>query len=370
MAIATTNFDAGLVQLAIQNGSVYSTQRPVAPTFAMLLGNQPEMSDNIIANVKGVPVYGGLSSDELDSGIIRTYLSNQTTAGGSVARGSINTPSGLGAASTPVQNEVLNDLVFKTCYYSEGGQTLSLHRQREGQGRGWAAGQTYEQILATAMVEKYITDRSSALFATGATALPDDGQFGSLRAMISNALPAAASQTNESAYANYGNLARGTGGTTITRSQYLYHDGSAFSESLASRACLLGFANAAQKLIAPMSIGRFAAFELELRQRYGRYFVDEEMMTMINGGQCIKAFGCTFYPEPAILANTTYQLFVDLGSPGKPNAMAKTAMQKSEVEHIKNPALVGADRLRWVFPDQCIVRNPKSCVLVENILAA
>ncbi len=49
MALATTNFEVGLVQLAIQNGSVYSAQRPVAPTFAMLLGKDAEMQDNIIS---------------------------------------------------------------------------------------------------------------------------------------------------------------------------------------------------------------------------------------------------------------------------------------------------------------------------------
>ncbi len=86
MALATTNFEVGLVQLAIQNGSVFSSQRPVAPTYSMLLGKDAEMQDNIISGVKGVPTYGALSDAEIRSGIIRSFLGYQTTLGGSVTR--------------------------------------------------------------------------------------------------------------------------------------------------------------------------------------------------------------------------------------------------------------------------------------------
>ena len=383
MALATTNFEVGLVQLAIQNGSVFSTARPVAPTYSMLLGVQPEMQDNLISGVKGVPTYGALSDAEINAGIIQTFIANNPSIGGDVARGTFGgAGTGMGASVTPTQSEILEAMAFRTTYYSDKGQTISMARMREGLGTGWMANMSYEQLLATQMVEKYIRDRSSSLFLASASGLPGDGQFGSLRAMITDGLSAAArnaldgtplTATNENAYATYGNQSRATNANV--RSQYIWAGGSAaFSETLAQRAALAAYSNGARTLVAPMSLGRFAAFEYALRSSnggsgYGMTRIDEKIRTVINGGQAIEAYGVIFYPEPALGAATTYQLFVDLGSPGMPNAMAKTAMQKSAIEHIPNPGLEAADRLRWVFPDQCIVRNPKSCVLMEGLTA-
>jgi hypothetical protein len=371
MALATTNFEVGLVQLAIQNGSVFSTARPVAPTFSMLLGVQPEMQDNLISGVKGVPTYGALSDAEINAGIIQTFIANNPAIGGDVLR------SGMSGNVTPTQSEILEAMAFRTTYYTDKGQTINLARMREGVGTGWAANMSYEQLLATQMVEKYIRDRSSSLFLASASGLPDDGKFGSLRAMISDGLDATgrsvAGSTNETAYAPYGNQSRTTNANV--RSQYIWAGGSAaFSETLAQRAALAAYSNGARTIVAPMSLGRFAAFEYALRSSnggsgYGQIRIDEKIRTVINGGQAIEAYGVIFYPEPALTATTTYQLFIDLGAPGMPNAMAKTAMQKSAIEHIPNPGLEAADRLRWVFPDQCIVRNPKSCVLMEGLTA-
>ena len=378
MALATTNFEVGLVQLAIQNGSVFSTARPVAPTFSMLLGVQPEMQDNLISGVKGVPTYGALSDAEINAGIIQTFIANNPAIGGDVARGTFGgAGTGMGASVTPTQSEILEAMAFRTTYYSDKGQTISMARMREGLGTGWAANMSYEQLLATQMVEKYIRDRSASLFLASASGLPADGQFGSLRAMITDGLDATgrgvAGSTNETAYATYGNQSRATNANV--RAQYIWAGGSAaFSETLAQRAALAAYANSARTIVAPMSLGRFAAFEYALRSSnggsgYGQIRIDEKIRTVINGGQAIEAYGVIFYPEPALGAATTYQLFIDLGAPGMPNAMAKTAMQKSAIEHIPNPGLEAADRLRWVFPDQCIVRNPKSCVLMEGLTA-
>jgi hypothetical protein len=383
MALATTNFEVGLVQLAIQNGSVFSTARPVAPTFSMLLGVEPEMADNLISGVSGVPTYGALSDAEINAGIIQTFIANNPAIGGDVARGTFGVSgTGMGAAVTPTQSEILESLAFRTTYYSDKGQTISMARMREGLGTGWAANMSYEQLLATQMVEKYIRDRSSSLFLASASGLPGDGQFGSLRAMITDGLTGAARNainpsipvgaTDESAYATYGNLSRATNANV--RSQYIWAASAAFSETIAQRAALAAFANGAGTVVAPMSLGRFAAFEYALRSGagsgYGQIRIDEKIRTVINGGQAIEAYGVIFYPEPALPATTTWQLFLDLGRAGMPNVMAKTGMQKSAVEHIANPGLEAADRLRWVFPDQCIVRNPKSCVLVEGLTAA
>jgi hypothetical protein len=377
MALATTNFEVGLVQLAIQNGSVFSTARPVAPTFSMLLGVEPEMADNLISGVSGVPTYGALSDAELNAGIIQTFIANNPAIGGDVARSvASGFAAGMGAAVTPTQSEILESLVFRTTYYSDKGQTISMARMREGLGTGWAANMSYEQLLATQMVEKYIRDRSSSLFLASASGLPADGQFGSLRAMITDGLDATgrgvAGSTNETTYATYGNQSRATNANV--RSQYVWAASAAFSETIAQRAALAAFANGAGTVVAPMSLGRFAAFEYALRSGagsgYGQIRIDEKIRTVINGGQAIEAYGVIFYPEPALPATTTWQLFLDLGRAGMPNVMAKTGMQKSAVEHIANPGLEAADRLRWVFPDQCIVRNPKSCVLVEGLTAA
>jgi hypothetical protein len=377
MALATTNFEVGLVQLAIQNGSVFSTARPVAPTFSMLLGVEPEMADNLISGVSGVPTYGALSDAELNAGIIQTFIANNPAIGGDVARSvASGFAAGMGAAVTPTQSEILESLVFRTTYYSDKGQTISMARMREGLGTGWAANMSYEQLLATQMVEKYIRDRSSSLFLASASGLPGDGQFGSLRAMITDGLDAAGrgvvGSTNETTYATYGNQSRATNANV--RSQYVWAASAAFSETIAQRAALAAFANGAGTVVAPMSLGRFAAFEYALRSGagsgYGQIRIDEKIRTVINGGQAIEAYGVIFYPEPALPATTTWQLFLDLGRAGMPNVMAKTGMQKSAVEHIANPGLEAADRLRWVFPDQCIVRNPKSCVLVEGLTAA
>lgn len=377
MALATTNFEVGLVQLAIQNGSVFSTARPVAPTFSMLLGVEPEMADNLISGVSGVPTYGALSDAELNAGIIQTFIANNPAIGGDVARSvASGFAAGMGAAVTPTQSEILESLVFRTTYYSDKGQTISMARMREGLGTGWAANMSYEQLLATQMVEKYIRDRSSSLFLASASGLPGDGQFGSLRAMITDGLDATGrgvvGSTNETTYATYGNQSRATNANV--RSQYVWAASAAFSETIAQRAALAAFANGAGTVVAPMSLGRFAAFEYALRSGagsgYGQIRIDEKIRTVINGGQAIEAYGVIFYPEPALPATTTWQLFLDLGRAGMPNVMAKTGMQKSAVEHIANPGLEAADRLRWVFPDQCIVRNPKSCVLVEGLTAA
>ncbi len=166
MALATTNFEVGLVQLAIQNGSVFSSQRPVAPTFSMLLGKDAEMQDNIIANVKGVPTYGALSDAEIRSGIIRSFLGYQTTLGGSVTRANQTA-----TISTFTPQEVLTDLALRTTYYQDGGQFINVARVVEGQGAGWAANMSYEEVFAAQMVQEYIRRRSEGLFVNAATGL-------------------------------------------------------------------------------------------------------------------------------------------------------------------------------------------------------
>jgi hypothetical protein len=364
MALATTNFEVGLVQLAIQNGSVFSSQRPVAPTFSMLLGKDAEMQDNIIANVKGVPTYGALSDAEIRSGIIRSFLGYQTTLGGSVTRANQTA-----TISTFTPQEVLTDLALRTTYYQDGGQFINVARIIEGQGAGWAANMSYEEVFAAQMVQEYIRRRSEGLFVNAATGLPGDGNFGSLRAIITDGLTVAERGgvgTNESALAVYGGITRSTG-NTVASAQYVWAGGStAFSESLAAQAALRGYGAGAGKLVAPMSLNRFAAFELALRQQYGQIRIDEEMKLLVNGGRCIEFAGVTWFPDPNISAST-WQLLIDLGTPGMPNAIARTAMQKSQIQHIPAANLNAADRLRWVFPDQVLVRNPKSCVLIEGL---
>ena len=364
MALATTNFEVGLVQLAIQNGSVFSSQRPVAPTFSMLLGKDAEMQDNIISNVKGVPTYGALSDAEIRSGIIRSFLGYQTTLGGSVTRANQTA-----TISTFTPQEVLTDLALRTCYYQDGGQFINVARMVEGQGAGWAANMSYEEVFAAQMVQEYIRRRSEGLFVNAATGLPADGQFGSLRAIISDGLTVAERGgvgTNESALAVYGGITRSVS-NTVASAQYVWAGGStAFSESLAAQAALRGYGAGAGKLVAPMSLNRFAAFELALRQQYGQIRIDEEMKLLVNGGRCIEFAGVTWFPDPNISAST-WQLLIDLGTPGMPNAIARTAMQKSQIQHIPAANLNAADRLRWVFPDQVLVRNPKSCVLIEGL---
>ena len=368
------NFEAGLVQLAIQNGSVYSVQRPVAPTFAMLLGKDPEMRDNIIANVPQVPTYGALSDTEIKAGIIRSFFATNTTLGTDTTRA--NQSAALGGGTTP--SEVINDITVRTTYYNDGGQFINVARMIEGQGAGWAANTSYEEVLASQMVQEYIRKRSARLFAVGANTMPADGFFGSLRAMISDGLSTANRSntgTDEATnYGTYGGQSRTTAGAALA-AQYVWAGTAAlvgngtFSESIAEQAALAGYGAGAGKLVAPMSIGRFAAFDLLLRQQYGQVRIDEELKLLINGGRCIEFGGVTYFPDPNIPATTTYQLYVDLGTPGMPNAVAKTAMQKSGIEEIKMGNLNAASRLRWVFPDQVMIRNPKSCVLVEGLAA-
>lgn len=368
------NFEAGLVQLAIQNGSVYSVQRPVAPTYAMLLGKDPEMQDNIIANVPQVPTYGALSDAEIKAGIIRSFFATNTTLGTDTTRA--NQSAALGGGTTP--SEVINDITVRTTYYNDGGQFINVARMIEGQGAGWAANTSYEEVLASQMVQEYIRKRSARLFAVGANTMPADGFFGSLRAMISDGLSIANRNntgTDEATnYGTYGGQTRTTAGAALA-AQYVWAGTGAttgngtFSESIAEQAALAGYGAGAGKLVAPMSIGRFAAFDLLLRQQYGQVRIDEELKLLINGGRCIEFGGVTYFPDPNIPATTTYQLYVDLGTPGMPNAVAKTAMQKSGIEEIKMGNLNAASRLRWVFPDQVMIRNPKSCVLVEGLAA-
>lgn len=371
------NFEVGLVQLAIQNGSVYSVQRPVAPTFSMLLGKDPEMMDNIISNVPQVPTYGALSDAEIRAGIIRSFVATNTTLGADTTRA--NQSAALGGGTTPA--EVINDITVRTTYYNDGGQFINYARMIEGQGAGWAANTSYEEVLASQMVQEYIRKRSARLFAVGANTMPADGYFGSLRAMISDGLSIATRGgigTDEATnYGTYGGQTRTTAGATLA-AQYIWAPGTGstgsftpatFSESIAEQAALLGYGNGAGKLVAPMSIGRFGLFDLTLRQLYGQIRIDEEMKLLVNGGRCIEFGGVTYFPDPNIPATTTYQLFIDLGTPGMPNAIAKTAMQKSGIEEIKMGNLNAASRLRWVFPDQVMVRNPKSCVVVEGLTA-
>ncbi len=373
MALATTNFEVGLVQLAIQNGSVYSSQRPVAPTYGLLLGKDAEMQNNIIANVPDVPTYGALSDAEIRSGILRSFVGYNTTLGADVTR--LNQTATI-ASFTP--QEVITDLAFRTTYYSDGGQYVNKARMIEGQGSGWAANVSYEQILASQLVQEYITKRSQALFAvaTGATIptnkMPGDGSFGSLRAMISDGLTAAqraiVGSTDESNYASYAGQTRSTT-NTIVSAQYYWAGASALTEAHAAAAALRGYGAGAGKLVAPMSLARYAAFELLLRQTYGQIRIDEEMKLLVNGGRCVEFEGVTWYPDPNMATNVTWQLLVDIGTPGMPNAMARTAMQKSNIELVPAANLNAADRLRWVFPDQAIVRNPKACVLIEGLTA-
>jgi len=370
MALATTNFEVGLVQLAIQNGSVYSAQRPVAPTFAMLLGKDAEMQDNIISNVKGVPTYGALSDAEIRSGIIRSFVGNNTTLGTDTTRANQTA-----TISTFTPQEVITDLAIRTTYYNDGGQFINIARMVEGQGAGWAANQSYEQVLAAQMVQEYITKRDTRLFASGAGTMPADGSFGSLRAMISDGLSIAnrgGIGTDEATnYGTYAGQTRTTPGS-IYASQYVWAPGTgttpgtALSESIAANAALRGYGAGAGKLVAPMSLARFASFELALRQQYGYIRIDEEMKLLVNGGRCIEFAGVTWFPDPNVPA-AQWQLLIDLGTPGMPNTIARTAMQKSLIQHVPAANLNAADRLRWVFPDQVFVRNPRACVLIEGL---
>lgn len=369
MALATTNFEVGLVQLAIQNGSVYSSQRPVAPTFAMLLGKDAEMQDNIISNVKGVPTYGALSDAEIRAGIMRSFVGYNTTLGTDTTRANQTA-----TISTFTPQEVITDLALRTTYYNDGGQFINVARMVEGQGAGWAANMSYEEVLAAQMVQEYITKRDTRLFATGASVMPADGSFGSLRGIISDGLTVAQRGgigTDESNYAVYAGQTRSTTNTVVS-GNYYWAPGTGttanatFNESIAANAALRGYGAGAGKLVAPMSLARFAAFELALRQQYGMIRIDEEMKLLVNGGRCIEFAGVTWFPDPNVAASQ-WQLLIDLGTPGMPNAIARTAMQKSQIQHIPAANLNAADRLRWVFPDQVLVRNPKACVLVEGL---
>jgi hypothetical protein len=244
----------------------------------------------------------------------------------------------------------------------------------EGQGAGWAANMSYEEVFAAQMVQEYIRRRSEGLFVNAATGLPGDGNFGSLRAIITDGLTVAERGgigTNESALAVYAGQTRGVS-STVASGIYIWAPGTGttanatLSESIAANAALRGYGAGAGKLVAPMTLARFAAFELALRQQYGQIRIDEEMKLLVNGGRCIEFAGVTWFPDPNITANN-FQLLIDLGTPGMPNAIARTAMQKSQIQHIPAANLNAADRLRWVFPDQVLVRNPKSCVLIEGL---
>lgn len=370
MAVATSNFDAGLVQLAVQSGRVIQYQRNVCPTLALALGKDPIMADNDMANLKNVPMYGEMSNDEINAGYIRSFFAPNATIGGSVTRANMTA---LVAASPFVggTTEALNDFTVQTCYYNDGGETISLARLTEGKGRGWAANMTNEELVASVMVKRYFQVRGAQLFsdATSPAPLPGDGVFGSLRAIISNGIDNTGSGgTNESPYSVYGGRTRSA--TAPLQALYQNYTGSPVT-SIANMdaAVIAAYANGATKVVAPMSTARFIQFRT-LVQAFGQIRLDEEMANVVNGKYAIEFNGCTYYADPCMPTGKTWQLFIDLGSPDMPNLYAKTAMQKSLIERVPNPVLNNADRLRWGFPDQVIVRNPSACVLVTGLAAA
>lgn len=365
MAVATSNFDAGLVQLAVQSGRVIQYQRNVCPTLALALGKDPIMADNDMANLKNVPMYGEMSNDEINAGYIRSFFAPNASIGGSVTRA--NMTAAVSAATT----EALNDFTVQTCYYNDGGETLSLARLTEGKGRGWAANMTNEELVASVMVKRYFAVRGAQLFndATGASTLPGDGVFGSLRAIITNGIDnTGTGGTNEATYSVYGGRTRSA--TAPLQALYQNYTGSpALTLANADAAVIAAYANGATKVVAPMSTARFIAFRT-LVQNFGQIRLDEDMANVVNGKYAIDFNGCTYYADPQMPTGKTWQLFIDLGSADMPNLYAKTAMQKSLIERVPNPALNNADRLRWGFPDQVIVRNPSTCVLVTGLVAA
>lgn len=370
MAVATSNFDAGLVQLAVQSGRVIQYQRNVCPTLALALGKDPIMADNDMANLKNVPMYGEMSNDEINAGYIRSFFAPNATIGGSVTRANMTA---LVAASPFVggTTEALNDFTVQTCYYNDGGETISLARLTEGKGRGWAANMTNEELVASVMVKRYFQVRGTQLFsdATSPAPLPGDGVFGSLRAIISNGIDNTGSGgTNESPYSVYGGRTRSA--TAPLQALYQNYTGAPVT-SIANMdaAVIAAYANGATKVVAPMSTARFIQFRA-LVQAFGQIRLDEEMANVVNGKYAIEFNGCTYYADPCMPTGKTWQLFIDLGSPDMPNLYAKTAMQKSLIERVPNPVLNNADRLRWGFPDQVIVRNPSACVLVTGLAAA
>jgi hypothetical protein len=370
MAVATSNFDAGLVQLAVQSGRVIQYQRNVCPTLALALGKDPIMADNDLANLKNVPMYGEMSNDEINAGYIRSFFAPNASIGGSVTRANMTA---LVAASPFVggTTEALNDFTVQTCYYNDGGETISLARLTEGKGRGWAANMTNEELVASVMVKRYFAVRGTQLFsdATGSTTLPGDGVFGSLRAIISNGINNTGSGgTDESTYSVYGGRTRSA--TAPLQALYQNYTGSpATSIAQMDAAVIAAYANGATKVVAPMSTARFIQFRA-LVQAFGQIRLDEDMANVVNGKYAIDFNGCTYYADPQMPTGKTWQLFIDLGSPDMPNLYAKTAMQKSLIERVPNPILNNADRLRWGFPDQVIVRNPSTCVLVTGLGAA
>lgn len=370
MAVATSNFDAGLVQLAVQSGRVIQYQRNVCPTLALALGKDPIMADNDMANLKNVPMYGEMSNDEINAGYIRSFFAPNATIGGSVTRANMTA---LVAASPFVggTTEALNDFTVQTCYYNDGGETISLARLTEGKGRGWAANMTNEELVASVMVKRYFQVRGAQLFsdATSPAPLPGDGVFGSLRAIISNGIDNTGSGgTNESPYSVYGGRTRSA--TAPLQALYQNYTGAPVT-SIANMdaAVIAAYANGATKVVAPMSTARFIQFRA-LVQAFGQIRLDEDMANVVNGKYAIEFNGCTYYADPCMPTGKTWQLFIDLGSPDMPNLYAKTAMQKSLIERVPNPVLNNADRLRWGFPDQVIVRNPSACVLVTGLAAA
>jgi hypothetical protein len=365
MAVATSNFDAGLVQLAVQSGRVIQYQRNVCPTLALALGKDPIMADNDLANLKNVPMYGEMSNDEINAGFIRSFFAPNASIGGSVTRANMTT------SVSPATTEAINDFTVQTCYYNDGGETISLARLTEGKGRGWAANMTNEELVASVMVKRYFAVRGTALFndSTVTPGLPGDGMFGSLRAIISNGINNTGSGgTDESAFSVYGGRTRSA--TAPLQALYQNYTGSpALTLANADAAVIAAYANGATKVVCPMSTARFIAFRA-LVQNFGQIRLDEDMANVVNGKYAIEFNGCTYYADPQMPTGKTWQLFIDLGSADMPNLYAKTAMQKSLIERVPNPALNNADRLRWGFPDQVIVRNPSSCVLVTGLVAA
>lgn len=351
-----TGFDTLLAEDWFMSGQPILNAVKNRPTFKLALG-KPKFT-----TAKGMPNVEFSNMRDIDLAKKTTNVVTQfgATFGRDVTRGSA-----MLAAAAPTNPNLIDTLQFTNAFYTMRG-IFTLDQMVEGKGDPWIPGLAYEQHFINAMTVDYVNQTSINMFATGPNKFAADGQFGSLRAYISDGLTtgtrAGGSGTDESNYQTYAGYSRLADDTF--RAVYLEANGAVFTEDLGDTVSAQMIYNGAEHVVCPMSIARFNAFKQRVRIVYPAQLTNQvhpDLEYALGGTETITCGQVTYYLEPTLGAST-WLLFIDTAS-----LAAGSTYKNTKFEMDRMTDREAAWDIFGYLKHQLYVIAPNRCGIIEEL---
>ena len=353
---AKTNFDSNLVLTYIRSGVPLEPALKAHPTLELILGPAKAVSR------KGIPgVSFANNALDVDGKYLKVGIRKGASNMAQLSRANMS------AARTGAAPDVADVAEVQTAR-AIIPYNLPLDFMEEGSSKYWEGSGSAETWLGDQIMEDYANTTGGYLFASGASYIPGDGKFGSLRTQITDGLTSGTRATSfgpdDSAYANFLNITR----SSSYRSQTLNGASGAFTEKMGlTLALYMQKVGARQgEIFAPMSLPRYATFVDRLYSSYGKYELTagERSMLGFPDVDAVKVNGVIYYPEPDMPEGQTWQLFLNKDSiVGGSNFRNATVRQAVDVN--KN----ASDIFDTIFKHQLVVDKPWRCGIAYDLTA-